>query len=1243
MASQVLYSLAAEQGSGINGTVEIRQAESTDTSHIKLQARVVITWVAGYQRDYNALLEIKKNAFSNNDEDKYLNYTFEINKTYESGGMQTAWMDLKSNGSDLQAQSSPTVWVHFCPNTNAGTPTHSYSENSVVLTGIKLPYTLTTNPGAGSSISVVRQGTSVASTGTITSGRIIYKDDSLKISAVPNQNYGITGLTVNGAAFVSGNSHTVSGNVSVVSTAQVLASDVGATDANIESASTITIARYSSSYVHSLQYSFGNLNGYITAAGGTSSSEVKISGTSVAFTVPSTFYNQIPNASSGICTITCRTYASSSSTTVLGTPTTCTFTARASSSLCSPTVSGTVVDTNQTTISLTGDSSKLVRYLSTALCTISATARNGASIVSKSISGATVTGNTITISGDALTQRTIRFSATDSRGFTSNKDVAINLIAYTKLTCNPEVSRTTPTGGGVSLNLTGMLFNGAWRSGVNNTLTIKYRYRLSTASAFSDGWRTISSSDINQQSSGYSTPSPIALLDSEGSTTGFDYQNSYVFEFEAKDGDGTTDCMTITKQVTIQSGMPIFDWGENDFRFNVPIYIGKTRLTEAQLIKLIDLISGGGTPPWADGDVPDYVKTEALAVANKVKQVQTSKTITSIVWSDAHHTAEQVTGWQAQTNISTLHAAMGMAAIAKAVPIDFAAYCGDYTFGNGDTTLDLFRGQCEEMNKYMDHAWNGIPALYCVGNHDTGEYYLRDNESGALYGAETVYELIGGRNDDGTTVMGSTTYGYCYRDLTAKKCRVICLNSVEGETEQGYTGSPFSNAQLLWFAQTLYSAGALEGWSIIVVCHYPLDYGSASAAGNILYQYVTGGSTTINGTTVSFANHNSAKFAAQYHGHTHCLKAAKLNRIQNQTGTEFDAWRLATPSGTFYRNNDYAGHPVYGIEFGEDQAYTKTANTAEDTAFVVNVYDPDNEVIHSFCYGAGYDRIVSIGNNSYHRITQNLTKTESSNTATYVQDNDPFTTTITPQGGYDLQSITVTMNNVDITSQVVTMNGASTTYRVTNNLTNVTSNNNASSASGSYTATLTPASGYTIQTVTITMGGVDITSTSYSSGTINIPNVTGDVVITAIAIANTNYTNQVPISTDSSGGVYNSTGYKDGYRINSSGAEASQGGFVVTGFIPFTTGQTIRLAGDGISFGEYGCMLYFYDATKAVSAKGGIDYSKIGNTTYGIWATESNTVFTFTPKSDYATGFIRISAKGSGANLIVTLDEEIDS
>jgi hypothetical protein len=617
-------------------------------------------------------------------------------------------------------------------------------------------------------------------------------------------------------------------------------------------------------------------------------------------------------------------------------------------------------------------------------------------------------------------------------------------------------------------------------------------------------------------------------------------------------------------------------------------YLGLESLTNSEIEELLENSDLPIRPSFSD--IPRYVTEEARSVSRKVLAVQNENTVTSIVWADAHHTKDQVTGWQVQTNISTLHAAMGASLIAKACKIDFAAYCGDYTFGSGQTTFELFEGQCEEMNSYMDIAFYDIPTLYCVGNHDTGEYYLRDNTEGSLYGAENVYRLIGGKNDDGITVMGSTRYGYCYRDIPEKKVRIINLNTVEGETDGGYTGGQCSDTQLLWFAQTLYNVGASSDWGIFVVSHYPLDYGNTCRAGNILYQYINGGSVTYNGTTVNFGGHNLAKFIAQYHGHTHCLKVDRLHYIVNQQGTEFNAYRLATPSGTFYRNNDYAGHPVYGIDFGESVAYTKTADTAEDTAFVVNVYDPSTEVIHSFCYGAGYDRIVGVGDITYSSVSLNLTNVTSSNTDEYV------------------------------------VNG------------------------GNYSTTLTPSASYSMTSVTVTMGGTDITNSAYNSDThvISIASVSGDISIMATASKEIHYTNLIPTSTDSSGAIYNGIGYKDGARINSSGEEAEGRHMSATGFIPYTHGHTIRLGGTNIAFNEYGCVMYFYKSDK--SAISGADYNKVGNANFGMWdTTEDNTAFAFTPSATHYTdaAYIRISASvrnagDTGSGMIVTIDERIE-
>jgi len=75
-------------------------------------------------------------------------------------------------------------------------------------------------------------------------------------------------------------------------------------------------------------------------------------------------------------------------------------------------------------------------------------------------------------------------------------------------------------------------------------------------------------------------------------------------------------------------------------------------------------------------------------------------------------------------------------------------------------------------------------------------------------------------------------------------------------------------------------------------------------------------------------------------------------------------------------------------------------------------------------------------------------------------------------------------------------------YSITYNLTNVTSSNDAIKVAqgGSYTTMLSyDDTQYVLQSLAVTMGGTDVTSTVYSSGQILIQSVTGAVVITAVA------------------------------------------------------------------------------------------------------------------------------------------------
>lgn len=334
------------------------------------------------------------------------------------------------------------------------------------------------------------------------------------------------------------------GKISVSGKSMVLttiprASTVSCSTANIGSYATITINRASSSFTHTLSYTFDSLNGTIVT---------ETSNTSVAWIIPTTFYERIPNSKSGTVTITCDTYSGS---TKIGTKT-CTFTATAKEATSKPTLSPTVVDNNNTTIALTGDNTKFIKYYSNAAVTTGAEARNSATLASQKITcgSKSISSGSGTI--NKVESGTFKFSATDSRGYITSQTVTKPLIKYVKLTCSMNASAASTSGVAV-LKISGNYWNGNFGA-TNNTLTVQYRYK-EQGGIYSD-W-TDSSASIDKSNNTYSTTVTIS---------GLNYLNAYTFQARAIDKLATVKSTEQTRKT-----VPVFDWGAEDFNFNVPV------------------------------------------------------------------------------------------------------------------------------------------------------------------------------------------------------------------------------------------------------------------------------------------------------------------------------------------------------------------------------------------------------------------------------------------------------------------------------------------------------------------------------------------------------------------------------------------------------------------------------------------------------------------------------------------------
>ena len=131
--------------------------------------------------------------------------------------------------------------------------------------------------------------------------------------------------------------------------------------------------------------------------------------------------------------------------------------------------------------------------------------------------------------------------------------------------------------------------------------------------------------------------------------------------------------------------------------------------------------------------------------------------------------------------------------------------------------------------------------------------------------------------------------------------------------------------------------------------------------------------------------------------------------------------------------------------------------------------------------------------------------------------------------------------------------------------------------------TVTPNSGFAISSLTVEMGGVDVTDTAVSGTTISIASVTGDVVITVSAVSadySVSYTLNESVSSNTTTGVVSGSAYSTTIRQNS--------GYKVTGI-------TVTMGGADLS-------------STAVSVINGVHIINISNVTGDIVITVETSV-----------------------------------
>lgn len=324
------------------------------------------------------------------------------------------------------------------------------------------------------------------------------------------------------------------------------ASQIGVTDANIGSTSTITINKMSNSFTTSLYYRIKGSSSWTKIVDKTSLQ-------SYAFSVPTSLYASIPNATTIECEFVADTY---SGTTLVGTSNivSATFTATGN-----PVINSTeVVDINSVTTALTGSSNKIVKYASDVQVTVKTTPQNSSTIKKITVNGVTTTlttSNGVTMGVATIispSSNVFSIVVTDSRGYSTSTSVTIassNFINYIPLTISTyAIVRNAPTDGKVNISVGGNYYNGSFGS-ESNTLTIQYRYRVKNGTW--GNWTTISNTNYT-----------YAITDFQ--LSGFNYQTQYDFELKVVDKINT---LTITG-IVVSKGVPIVNWEDSFFNVN---------------------------------------------------------------------------------------------------------------------------------------------------------------------------------------------------------------------------------------------------------------------------------------------------------------------------------------------------------------------------------------------------------------------------------------------------------------------------------------------------------------------------------------------------------------------------------------------------------------------------------------------------------------------------------------------------
>lgn len=215
-----------------------------------------------------------------------------------------------------------------------------------------------------------------------------------------------------------------------------------------------------------------------------------------------------------------------------------------------PTLSNiSVTDGNEKTANLTGDNNVIIKGYSTMAANASYATKKAASLKSFSVTNSGKTLTTTPAIFEKATSDTFKFAVTDSRGYVTTSTVTKPIVNYFPVTVNLEVLELK-TEGSITFKISGDYFNGSFGA-ADNQMWLSYKTQ---------------EGDYIDPTYTYVTPT---IEGNKYSITvkinGVNYKAKHKVYVQVEDK------LSAKQQEFDVTFSPVFDWGKNDFAFNVPV------------------------------------------------------------------------------------------------------------------------------------------------------------------------------------------------------------------------------------------------------------------------------------------------------------------------------------------------------------------------------------------------------------------------------------------------------------------------------------------------------------------------------------------------------------------------------------------------------------------------------------------------------------------------------------------------